>query len=99
MKKTFIFLFVAFVFLSGCSKNDKTVAPPDSKTPEVKIALLSGDNQTDTIGNSLHDEILVEVTEDGTPKSGYTIQFVGSGCDQTDTVSPPSGPAGTTNYA
>lgn len=101
MKKVLTYLSIFCIFILGCSKGSKITPPPQKTNPEtpvIKIALISGNNQTDTVGNPLHNPIVVEVTEDGTPKSGYTIQFQGSGCNESDTVSTPSGPDGTTNY-
>jgi photosystem II stability/assembly factor-like uncharacterized protein len=69
-----------------------------SGTALVKIELLSGGGQTDTIGNPLSNPIIVKVTKNGTPTSGYSVQFQASGCNQDNIISTFSQPDGTAGY-
>lgn len=83
----------------SCSKiNESEITPARVDTSLVKLTLVSGTGQADTIGNSLPNRIIVKVTKNGVPTNGYTVQFVASGCNQTDTISTPSQPDGTAVY-
>jgi len=64
----------------------------------VKLELVSGNGQTDTIGNLLAHPIVVKVSVNGTPTSGYSVQFQASGCNQTDIITTLSQPDGTAVY-
>jgi len=93
-----LFLIICGSYYS-CSKSNKSDnGPQNTSKPLVKIELVSGNGQTDTIGNPLTNHIIVKVTKDSVPTSGYTVQFVASGCNQTDTISTPSQPDGTAVY-
>ena len=103
MRKNLILtiLSIGLLYVSCSKLSEVNINPPPKKPVEnhsIKLSLVSGDKQTDTIGNPLSSQIIVTVTQDGVPTSGYTVQFVASGCNQTDTVSTPSQPDGTADY-
>jgi hypothetical protein len=72
-------LLISTLYFS-CSKS-KQPNPQNSASNAVKIELVSGGNQTDTVGRQLANPIVVKVTQNGTPLSGYEVQFQGSGCN------------------
>ncbi len=65
----------------SCSKKSQP-APQNGGSNGIKISLVSGDNQTDTIGYQLPNPIVVKVTQNGTPLSNYGVLFEGSGCNE-----------------
>jgi hypothetical protein len=81
----------------SCSKS-KQPGPQDAGTNTIKITLVSGSGQTDTVGQTLLSPIVIKVTQNGAPVSGYTVQFTGSGCnsDRVDLASSKSD--GTISY-
>jgi hypothetical protein len=99
MQKNLILTILSIGLLCfSCSKSNKSDIVPPSNPPEnhvIKLTLVSGDGQTDSLGNQLTNPIIVKVTQDGIATSGYTVEFVASGCAQTDTISTPSQPDGT----
>lgn len=73
--------------------------PGDIIDTGLKIELIQGNNQKDTIGNPLKDSIIVKVTNDGVPVSNYIVQFKRSGCEDV-TISEKTIPAsGQATYA
>lgn len=71
-----ILLFaLLLVTWTACSDGDSTA--PDSPSPVASVEVVSGNNQSDTVGQSL-DEPLVVVALDaeGTPVSGQVLNFV-----------------------
>ena len=100
MNKTLSFLLVIPSLFFGCSKsNNNSVTPIVNHKPVVKIQLVSGGEQNDTIGNPLINPVIVKVTADGVATSGYSVQFRGSGCNVDNIVSTltqPDGTAGST---
>jgi photosystem II stability/assembly factor-like uncharacterized protein len=86
MKISLIALLLIVSIFTGCSKsNKKDTAPVDST---LKIEIVSGNHQTDTIGKRLTNLIYFKVLLNNNPVNGYTIQLVGSGCnsDHVDSV-------------
>jgi hypothetical protein len=65
----------------SCSKKSQP-APQNGGTNSIKITLVSGNNQTDTIGYQLANPIVVKVTQNGAPVSNYGVLFEGSGCNE-----------------
>src|SRR5665213_3513140 len=114
MNKNLVFLFfIANLLYISCSKVNKsdsspqnTVAPPaktdtstvKTDTVPIKVQLVSGGGQTDTIGKPLVNPIIVKVTRNGMPVSGYSVQFQASGCNQDNIISTLSQPDGTADY-
>jgi len=100
MTKPYIALFLTICLLYfSCSKVSDSVNPPKKVDPAaLKIELVSGGGQTDTIGNPLQHSVIVKVTKNGIAASGYTVQLQGSGCNQDEIVSTPSQPDGTVDY-
>ena len=63
----------------GCSKGKSTT--PASVTSGIKIEIVSGNNQTDTIGKQLQAPLVVKVTKNGVPVKNSLVLFEGSGCN------------------
>jgi len=73
-------LLLLSILYFSCSKS-KQPNPQNNTSNAVKIELVSGSNQTDTVGRQLANFIVVKVTQNGAPLSGYQVQFQGSGCN------------------
>jgi hypothetical protein len=81
MYKNLITLLAApCILFFGCSKSKQSDVHTNPPVP-VKIELVSGSGQADTIGKLLTDLIVVKVTKNGSPLSGYKVQYQGSGCN------------------
>jgi hypothetical protein len=78
LKPFSVAVILLFLFFS-CHKSSNNPAPVNTN---VTISLVSGNNQTAQVGYLLPDSIVVKVTSDGSPVSGYKVQFVGSGCNE-----------------
>lgn len=63
--------------LAACSKSHQDT-PTDSS---IKLEILSGNNQTDSIGVTLKDSVTIKVSKAGKPLSSYFLQFHILGCD------------------
>jgi hypothetical protein len=77
MTKYFLILTLMLLLL-GCKKDKVSQKNSDN----VKIELISGNNQTAAIGYYLADSIVVKVTLNGAPAVNYDVQFIGSGCNE-----------------
>jgi hypothetical protein len=103
MNKNLIIIFLSICALYfSCSKANRSDINPGklpTSTTTIKLTLVSGSGQTDTIGNPLSNPIIVKVTQDGAPVSGYTVKFSASGCNQTDTISTTSQTDGAALYS
>jgi len=86
MTKTPVITLAAITLLYfSCSKSNNSDNGPKNITPApIKIEIVSGSGQTDTIGHPLANSIVVKVTQSGQPLSGYVVQFQGSGCNKDD---------------
>ena len=73
-------LLIGILFFS-CSKSSQP-GPKGGGTSSVKIELVSGNNQTDTIGYHLPNLVVVKVTQNGVPLKNYTLLYEGSGCNE-----------------
>ena len=81
MNKLLYLAAALFVFSLGCKKDvPKTIQNLDLQNG-LHIQLVSGNYQTDTVGNKLKDSVIFKVTNNGTPVQGYSIQFLRSGCE------------------
>jgi hypothetical protein len=78
MKKFFYLIVLLVICFFGCKK-DKKLNPADEYG--LKIELIQGNSQKDTIGNPLRDSIVVKVTNNGVPATNYIVQFKRSGCE------------------
>jgi hypothetical protein len=89
--KPLIFLtFLSLYFLS-CSKSAKvspvtktvdTTTTPPVKTPDVfTVSIVSGQNQTDTVGHTLANPILFQAYKNGIICGDCSVEVVGSGCN------------------
>jgi photosystem II stability/assembly factor-like uncharacterized protein len=76
MKKILIAgLIASSTLFFGCSKEKKVVPPPPAK---LKIELVSGNNQTDTVGKIL--TIQLKVTLKGAPWASGAVRLIYQGC-------------------
>jgi photosystem II stability/assembly factor-like uncharacterized protein len=66
----------------SCSKSGNQPGPQNNGSSDIKIELVSGDNQTDTVGRQLQNAIVVKVTKNGVAQSGYKVLWEGSGCNE-----------------
>jgi hypothetical protein len=57
----------------SCSKSGNQPGPKNNGSSDIKIELVSGNNQTDTVGRQLQNAVVVKVTKNGVTQSGYTI--------------------------
>ncbi len=73
-------LLISMVYFS-CSKS-KQPGPQNGNTTAIKITLVSGSGQTDSIGRQLPNPIVVKVTQNGAALSNYIVEFQGSGCNE-----------------
>ena len=81
MCKPLIPLLLFCLLYMGCSKKGNQPTPQNTTDGPIKITLVSGSGQTDTVGQTLLTPIVIKVTQNGAPVSGYTVQFTGSGCN------------------
>ncbi|MFB9843508.1 sialidase family protein [Mucilaginibacter ginsenosidivorans] len=97
-KGLFLLIFASCAVYFGCfkSSSDKSQL---LNTVTLKISLVSGDGQTDTIGNTLPAPVVVKVLANDVPQSGYSVQFKGSGCGRYDTGTVIAGKDGLTAYS
>jgi hypothetical protein len=82
----------------SCSKSSQPGPKDGGSTSNIKIELVSGNNQTDTIGRQMQTPIVVKVTKDGTVQKDYVVKFVASGCNDDLTYSSSTKADGTTDY-
>ena len=81
MTKTLtIFILLISTIYFSCSKS-ALPAPKNSTSNTIKIEIVSGNNQTDTVGKILTIPLVVKVTQNGVPLSGYAVEFQGTGCN------------------
>lgn len=71
----------ACTLILGCSKSKSNQPQPAGTGPVIKIQIVSGDAQTDTVGHQLTNPIVFKVTKDGSAVSGYTVLYQLSGCN------------------
>jgi hypothetical protein len=86
-------ILICFLYFS-CSKSNQ----PSPQNASIKIELVSGNNQTDTIGRPLANYIVAKVTKNGAPQAGYTLLYQGSGCNADRMDKFPTGVDGTVSY-
>src|ERR1700744_5421139 len=91
-----LLLFAFLLFFIGCSKDKPT--SPNNSSNSVKIEIVSGNNQSDTIGRQLSVPIVVKVTQNGAPLSGVYVKFHGTGCDSDGDFEIATNAAGTASY-
>ena len=85
MERLLYLIALIMICCFGCKKDKKN--GPNDNISTVKIQLVSGGNQKDTIGNRLKDSIVVKITDSGVPSVNYTIQFKRSGCEDVSITS------------
>ncbi len=87
-RNQFIPLLLISIFFFSCSKKGQPGPQNNNGSSGVKIEIVSGDNQTDTIGRPLTNPIKVKVTStNGSSLVGYGILYQGSGCDVDNPIS------------
>ncbi len=83
----------------SCSKKSSQPGPQNGGSGNIKIELVSGNNQTDTIGRPLANPIVVKVTKtNGASLSSYELLYEGSGCNEDRLDQLNIGADGTANY-
>lgn len=87
-------VLIGFFFFSCSKKNDN--GPQNNNG--IKIELVSGNNQTDTIGKFLANSIVVKVTQGGSPLKNYAVGFQGTGCSSDQMYVFDTGVDGTVGY-
>ena len=97
MKKLLYSLLTLTIFWAGCKK-DGNQNPPDSN-PGLKIEIVSGNNQRDTIGKLLKDSIIIKVTDNGAAAANYTLQYQRSGCEDISIAQRTTSSSGSANYS
>ena len=75
-------LILIILLFFSCSKSSQPGPKGGGTVSSVKIELLSGNNQTDTIGYHLPNFIVVKITQNGAPLKNYTVLYEGSGCNE-----------------
>ncbi|MDP9076541.1 MAG: glycoside hydrolase [Bacteroidota bacterium] len=69
---------LALLILFGCKKE----SPPSKPVPTgFKMEIIKGNNQSDSIGHTLKDSIIVRVTNNSKLLTNGYLRFTGSGCD------------------
>jgi photosystem II stability/assembly factor-like uncharacterized protein len=96
MKKGSYFIVVLVIFCFGCKKDKKQ--NPGNDQSDLKIELIQGNNQKDTIGNLLQDTIKVKVTKSGAPVANYIVQFKRSGCGDVNITEQTTSASGQASY-
>jgi hypothetical protein len=81
MKINLITLFAACILFAGCSKDKSTKPQNTQPASSIKIQIVSGDAQSDTVGHQLTNPVIFKVTKNGSPASGYTVLYQLSGCN------------------
>jgi photosystem II stability/assembly factor-like uncharacterized protein len=97
-KNLIALLSIVTVLFYGCSKSNQPGPKGGGTTASVKIEVVSGDKQTDTIGRPLANPITVKVTLSGAALAGYQVQFLASGCNSDRVDKYPTGADGTASY-
>jgi photosystem II stability/assembly factor-like uncharacterized protein len=97
MNRNHIALLLICIFCFGCSKK-KQPAPQNGNTAAIKITLVSGGGQTDSIGRQLPNPIVVKVTQNGEALSNSIVEFQGSGCNEDLPFTFQTGADGTCSY-
>lgn len=70
---------VGLVGAAGCAKDKPTPAAPADKT--IKINIVRGNNQRDTVGHIAPDTVIVKVLRGGRPVAGYEVRFEKPSCN------------------
>lgn len=71
-------LILLSLFFIGCKKT--TPANSSTSDNKIKIEIISGNNQTDTIGHFLKDSIVLKVTKNNLGLAGMQIKFEQADC-------------------
>ncbi|MCI1188841.1 glycoside hydrolase [Hymenobacter sp. DH14] len=74
-----LLMAVGVLVSAGCAKEKPTPAPPVDKT--IKINMVRGNNQRDTVGHVAPDTIVVKVLRGSRPAVGYQVQFDKPSCN------------------
>jgi hypothetical protein len=109
MKVIYYPLCLLILFFTGCSKseNDQTpsgpINPPGPTVPsgpsKIKIEILSGNNQSDTIGQLLQDSIVIKLTRGDTLLKNYEMLFTDTSCFEVTTTRKTTSTSGLANYS
>ena len=78
-KSVYFLIFFSVLFIIRCTKKQDLKIDPSLSGYSIK--LIQGNNQTDTIGKILKDQVIVKVTKDGDTLSKGYIRFETYNCD------------------
>ena len=92
MKPFHLLLLGAFLLLASCKKNNHTSAS------NIKIAVVAGNGQSDTVGRVLRDSIEISVTRGGIALPKAMIKIVEPGCTYSTTGYLMTGSGGTAAF-
>jgi len=90
---TVISLGVILIFVS-CKKGSS-----DGPERNIKITVISGNNQSDTAGRVLNNALEISVTHNGTPLANAQIKIVQPNCSYADSSFTVTGSSGTVAYS
>jgi photosystem II stability/assembly factor-like uncharacterized protein len=91
-------LLIGIIFFS-CSKKGQPGPQNNTGSSGVKIEIVSGNSQTDTVGYPLLKPINIKVTStSGSPLTGYGVLYQGSGCGVDNPISVNLAADGTSAY-
>ena len=95
------FLFLLLLLASvNCKKQDDPQRPTEPAGPDkIKIEVLKGDNQWDTIGQRLTDSIIIKLTRADTILKNYAVQFTDSSCSVASTANKKTSNLGLAEYS
>jgi hypothetical protein len=81
MNKPFLIALYLLCTLTIACKKSASPDTTQNTSDKYKLTLLSGDNQSDTLGHYLKDSVIIKATNNGVPLKNYHVQFQGSGCN------------------
>lgn len=99
--KTLTFLFLSFsIIFCACNKPQDLQTPNQPSGPfKIKIEILGGLNQVDTIGDELQDSIIIRLSRADTLLKYFEIKFIETSCDIITSKTRWTSEQGITSYA
>lgn len=98
-KNLIVPLLAISILYFSCSKSSQPGPKNNTGSSSVKIEIVSGNSQTDTVGYPLLKPINIKVTStSGSPLTGYGVLYQGSGCSVDNPISVNLAADGTSAY-